>query len=136
MSLQKITSDSGICLSAEKHKLKPLCGGSRSNSDSEHSSNEEKEYRRRHSKKTSRIPVRVSPQNSGSDSSDEDHVRLKSTETDSGINLKQRQGKELSIKEVLLTKSTRPSPRETRASALRKQAHLKKAASSDYVKKT
>lgn len=87
MSLQKITSDSGICLSAEKHKLKPLCGGSRSNSDSEHSSNEEREYRRRHSKKTSRIPVRVSPQNSGSDSSDEDHVRLKSTETDSGTRL-------------------------------------------------
>ena len=53
-----------------------------------------------------------------------------------GINLKQRQGKELSIKELLLTKSTRLSPRETRASALRKQAHLKKAASLDNVKKT
>ena len=87
MSLQKITSDSGICLSAEKQKLKPLCGGSRSNSDSEHSSDEERGYVRPRSKKTSRIPVHFSRQNSGSDSSDEDHVRLKPAETDSGTRL-------------------------------------------------
>lgn len=70
-----------------------------------------------------------------------------------GINLKQRAGKDLSTKDVFVkapqlsplahvrresqpsvTKSRKLSTRETRASALRKQAQFKKAASSDTKK--
>ncbi|XP_068756739.1 transcriptional regulator ATRX homolog [Montipora capricornis] len=153
MSSQEITSDSGICLSAEKQKSKPSSRGIRSNSDGEHSSEEENGHVRRCSQNTSRFSVRVSRQKSESDSSDDDHVRDKPAETDSGINLKKRHEKDLSVKEIFHSKisktslfahgekrllqtikSTRLSPRETRASALRKQAQLKKAASSDIKK--
>lgn len=70
-----------------------------------------------------------------------------------GINLKQRAGKDLSTKDVFVkapqlsllaharresqpsvTKSKKLSTRETRESALRKQAQFKKAASSDTKK--
>ncbi|XP_068756742.1 putative leucine-rich repeat-containing protein DDB_G0290503 [Montipora capricornis] len=153
MSSQEITSDSGICLSAEKQKSKPSSRGIRSNSDGEHSSEEENGHVRRCSQNTSRFSVRVSRQKSESDSSDDDHVRDKPAETDSGINLKKRHEKDLSVKEIFHSKisktslfahgekrllqtikSTGLSPRETRASALRKQAQLKKAASSDIKK--
>ena len=87
MSLKEITSDSGICLSAEKQKSKPSSRGYRSNSDGEHTSEEENGHVRRCSQNTSRISVRVSRQKSESDSSDDDHVRDKPAETDSGISL-------------------------------------------------
>ena len=84
MSSRKITSDSGICLSAGKQKSKIPVRDSRSSSDSEHSSDEESGHARRYSKRQSRIPVLASRQNSGSDSSEEDHGRSKPTMTDSG----------------------------------------------------
>lgn len=84
---RKITSDSGICLSAGKQKSKIPVRDSRSSSDSEHSSDEESGHARRHNKRASRIPVLACRQNSGSDSSEEDHGRSKPTMTDSGADL-------------------------------------------------
>jgi len=87
LSSQKITSDSGICLSIGKQKSKILFNGSRSGSDSEHSLDGEKGHASRYSRRTSRIPVAVSLLKSGSDSSEEEKEELGRTEptpTDSG----------------------------------------------------
>ena len=85
MASQKITSDSGICLSAEKRKSKLPVRVSRSSSDSEHSSDEDAGRASRPRQRSSRIPVPVSRQNRGSDSSEEDHERTKPAGTDSGV---------------------------------------------------
>lgn len=87
MSSHKFTSDSGICLSAGKHKSKIPVKDSRSSSDSEHSSDEETRHTRRLSHSVSQIPNRVFRQNRGSDSSSEETGRNKPSVTDSGKGL-------------------------------------------------
>ncbi|CAH3152682.1 unnamed protein product [Porites lobata] len=148
MASKNITSDSGISLFPEKQKTQIAVRVAQSSSDSEGSSYEGTARDNRSSRRTSRIPIQGLHQSSVSDVSEDGHEKTKPTVTDSGINLKQGQVKKLLVKESSTKTSKiapfegkrnkKPkislSPRETRASTLRKQAQIKKTSSLDSKK--
>ncbi|KAJ7337806.1 hypothetical protein OS493_007963 [Desmophyllum pertusum] len=151
MASQNIARDSGICLSAVQQKSKIPIRVSGSSSDSEQSYSEEPGHvNRRSTRRSSRIPIAVSRHGSGSDSSEENQNKIKPNTTDSGISLRQGQKKDAIIQNVVKKTSKTSSsakkeasrnsnkilsPRDTKASALRKQAQLKKTASAEKKKK-
>lgn len=81
MASRNITSDSGISLFPEKKKTKIAVRVAQSSSDSEGSSDKGTARDSRNSRRTSRIPIQGLHQSSGSDVSEDDHEKIKPTDS-------------------------------------------------------